>query len=308
MVTIFEIIKKFLQLIQNFMFIIQIVLMILVFLTASYWFFDLLNLQLLSFVQPLAEACSNFVNIFHKQDIEVAGVYVDGSLLLFDLCSVIIVFLLAKAKYYVKVFTSTIDVAINMAKEQIENQFNQELQSEVNEMLEKADNFALLVQFNAKNLVKDYSFSRQNADAEAKEKEEEAFKIFYSVMKSIKGCKFAKTGDKMLILSDNFNNFDNIMSFVDSLIERIRQDFKSKKWLLLAYMSVNVYDDKTNFKEDVYPAMEEMLKIHHKNEALCMGNFRLRYDLNKKAMFTPFLKGSYEVNGMNEIWALVKKN
>ena len=308
-VTIFEMIKIFSQLFLNLMFLIQIVLMILVFLTASYWFFDLLDSQVFAFAQPIAEACSNFVNIFHRQDIEVGGVYVDGSLLLFDLCSIILVFLIAKAKYYINVFKATIDVAINMTKQQIENEFNAELQSEMEDQLKKSDNFAILIQFNAKNLVTDYySFAKQNAELEAKEKGEEAFKLLYSVMKNIKGCKFAKTGDKMLILSDNFDNFDNIMSFIDSSIERIRHDFKSKRWLLLSYIAVDVFDSHTNFKKDIYPVMEQMLNIHHKNEAVCMGNFRIRYNLNKKQMYTSFLKGSYEVNGMNEIWALVKKN
>ena len=77
-VTIFEMIKIFSQLFLNLMFLIQIVLMILVFLTASYWFFDLLDSQVFAFAQPITEACSNFVNIFHRQDIEVGGVYVDG--------------------------------------------------------------------------------------------------------------------------------------------------------------------------------------------------------------------------------------
>ena len=53
-----------------------------------------------------------------------------------------------------------------------------------------------------------------DANAGVKEKEEEAFKTFYASIKNITGCKFAKTGDKMLILLNGIKSVGNLVKFI----------------------------------------------------------------------------------------------
>ena len=306
MLKIYNFIIKLLQGTLNLLFIIQIVLMILVFLTASYWFFDLLNSDLFSFAQPLVTSIENFVKMFHQQDIEVGGVYVDGTLLLFDFIAVIAVILLAKSKYYLFRLMDEVNDLIRGCKQKIENQFNAQLQSEVEESIKKSNNTAILVEFKVKSMVS-YSIDK-DLQGQVADKQDEAFKVFYNVMKSVSGCKFAKSGDKLLIFCSDFNNIDNVLSFINNVVNRLRQNFKTKKWNLTSYISMQVYDDKTDFKQDVYPVLDKLLTIRHKNEAVCLGNFCLRYKLNKEQLFTPFLKGSYDIFGDTEVWSLVKKN
>ena len=57
----------------------------IVFLTAAYWFFDLINSDIFSFAEPLALSITDFVRIYYDREVEVGGVYVDGTLLLFDI-------------------------------------------------------------------------------------------------------------------------------------------------------------------------------------------------------------------------------
>ena len=87
----YEGLSKFLHTIINVLFVIQIVIMIVVFLTASYWFFDLINSDLFSFAQPLASSVSDFVKLFYDREVQAGGVYIDGSLLLFDILALRII-------------------------------------------------------------------------------------------------------------------------------------------------------------------------------------------------------------------------
>ena len=93
MIKVYETISKLLKFIINVLFILQIALMIIIFLTAAYWFFNLLNSDIFSFARPLADTITDFVRIFYDRDVEVGGVYVDGSLLLFDIVALVFVFL-----------------------------------------------------------------------------------------------------------------------------------------------------------------------------------------------------------------------
>lgn len=306
MIGIYKLLSKIIKGIINLLFVLQIALMVLVFLTATYWFFSLINVSAFDFAKPIADAVSEFVHTFYQQDVDLGGVFIDGSLLLFDLIAIVIVFGIAKSKYYFHRMIDSINIAINNCEEKKEEKFNKSLQREVENNIKKCNNVAVLVQFKAKNMMVDSCWGGDENEG-VKEKEDEAFKTFYASIKNITGCKFAKTGDKMLILLNDFNTVDNLLNFIDLSINRIRINMKKKRWLLISYIAVDVYDDKTNFKTDVYPLLEKLLTLHIQNEAVCLGNFCMRYELYPEPMYKPFLRGSYNIDEECDVWSLVKK-
>lgn len=306
MLSIYNGYKKLLQLFINFLFVIQITLMILIFLTAAFWFFDLMNIPIFDFVRPIADVISDFVRIFYSNEVEVGGIYIDGSLMLFDIIALVVVFLITKFKYYVYLAIDSVNLEINKCNAKIEANFNKQLQKDAEANIRKSNNVAILIQFSAKNMMVDSCWGGDQ-EIGVKEKEEEAFKVFYASIKNISNCKFAKTGDKMLILLYDFNAVDNLLNFIDLAVNRLRLNMKSKKWLLNAYISVDVFNNNTNFKQDVYPILEKLLTLKIKNEAVCLGNFCLRYELFPEPMYTPMLRGAYDINGQSDVWALVKK-
>lgn len=302
MLKFYKLLIKLLEFLLNIMFVLQIGLMIVVFLTATYWFLDLINCSAFEFARPLAESISDFVRLFYQEDIEIGGVYIDGSLLLFDILALITVFLVTKSKFYVYRAMEQIEASIKACLQEYEEKFNQELLQEAEDRIKQCNNVAILVQFEVKNMYVDYE------QGSPKAKLEEAFKIFYSAIKPLSGCKFAKTGDKMLILMENFQRVDNLLNFVDMTICKIRANFKKEKWALFSFVAVDVYNSKSDFKSEIYPVLEKLLSLRHKNEAVCLGNFNLRYKLNKEQMYTLFLKGSYNIVDECDVFALVKKD
>lgn len=308
MISIYRFISRMINSFINILFVIQIALMILVFLTATYWFLSLLEINAFSFVEPIANAVSDIVKIFYNQSVSVGGVFIDGSLLLFDIIAIVVVFGIAKLKYYCHRAIDSIKILIDGCEEKKEEEFNKELQKEVENSIKKCNNVAILVQFKAKNMMVD-AFWGGDPNAGVKEKEEEAFKTFYASIKNLTGCRFAKSGDKMLIMLNDFANIDNVLNFIELAVNRIRINMKKKRWLLISYISLDVFDNNTNFKEDVYPVLERLLTLKIQNEPICLGNFSMRYELNHEPMYKPFLRGSYNIIDQEcEVWSLIKKN
>ena len=91
---------KFLSFIINLLFVLQITLLILIFFTAAYWFFNLIEIHIFDFAEPIANCISDLIRLFYTQDIEVGGIYIDGSLLLFDFIALILIFMITKFKYF----------------------------------------------------------------------------------------------------------------------------------------------------------------------------------------------------------------
>lgn len=308
MIQIYKFISKIINGIINLLFVIQIVLMILVFLTATYWFLSLIDIHIFDFVQPIADVVSDFVKIFYNQSVSVGGVFIDGSLLLFDIIAIVVVFALAKLKYYCHRWIDSLKIAIGGCEEKREEKFNKELQKEAEANIKKCNNVAILVQFTAKNMMVDSCWGG-DAEAGVKEKDEEAFKTFFASIKNLTGCRFAKTGDKMLIMLNDFSSVDNLLHFIELSTGRIRLNMRKKKWLLITYIAVDVFDNNTNFKQDVYPLLEKLLTLKIQNEPVCLGNFCMRYELNNEPMYKPFLRGAYNIVDQEcEVWSLVKKN
>ena len=127
MISIYKFISRMINSFINILFMVQIALMILVFLTATYWFLNLLDITAFSFVEPIANAVSDFVKIFYNQSVSVGGVFIDGSLLLFDIVAIVVVFAITRLKYYCHRAMDSIKILIDGCEEQKEEQFNKEI-------------------------------------------------------------------------------------------------------------------------------------------------------------------------------------
>ena len=307
MIQVYKFLSKFFQLSLNLLFVIQIILMMLVFFTATYWFFNLIGSNAFAFAMPLADSISEFVKIFYNHDIEVGGVYIDGSLLMFDIVALLAVFLISKSKYYVHRIIENIGFSIVECNRKIEKKFNEELKREAEALVKKYNRVAVMIELDAKDMQIDTVWGGDENNG-VKEKIDDALKMFYASVKSVPDCTFINSRGRLLIKLKDFNKIDNLLFFIDESIKRIREDMKKSRWNLFTYVAVEVYYDNVDFDTKVLPSLETLLKLRHKNEAVCYGNFNLRYNIKPKPMFyAVLLKGLYDINGGSEIYSLVKK-
>lgn len=307
MVLIYKFFLKFSQTLINILFFLQITLMILVFLTSAYWFFSLINSDIFMFAEPVANCMSDIIKLFYNQDVVIAGVTVDGSLLLFDILALTLVFLITKSKYYVYKFEDILYANIQEYHRKSEEVFNQKLLDEAKDSIKKFNKAAILVNFQVESYYSGEYWEKPDEN-NAKEKVNEALKILYAALKNFKNCKFAKTNDKMLILTDFDNNIDSIIKIFDLTVDRIKHNMKQKNLCLKSYAAIDVYNDTINFKKDVYSGLEKLLLLKHCDEIVCFGNFCLRHKLQEETLYDFVAKGCYEINDGADVWALVKKN
>ena len=95
---------------------------------------------------------------------------------------------------------------------------------------------------------------------------------------------------------------------MNTLIARIRVDMRKSNWLLSSYIALDVYDNKTDFNGEVYPMLHKLVNLGHKDEAVCLSSFCMRYQYKPDPMYTAVLKGKYNINQEAQVWTLVKKS
>lgn len=307
MLSIYRFLSKLLHISLNMLFVVQIIMVILVFLTSAYWFFDLLGSDLFRFAESIANCISDFVRLFYHENIEVGGVNVDGSLLLFDILSLVFVFALSKSKFYIYNALANVDNLISNCKIENEDEFNENLENDLEKSVKVVNKVAILVKFQVKNMLVDNVWGGNVLEG-VKEHEDQAFKIFYSTIRTCSGCKFAKSDDKMLILLDDFEKVDELLEFIYMSIGKIKSEMKKERWFFVSYLSIDVYDDIKKFKQDIYPKLEKLLTLNYKNEPVCMSTFKLRYDYKQDPHFNALVKGRYNIGGDAQVWTLVKKS
>ena len=185
---------------------------------------------------------------------------------------------------------------------------SRQLQADIEQELKNSNKAAILVHFRAKNMFVNATWGGDE-NAGVKEKVGEAYKILYTVLKNISGCSFAKSGENILILLDDFSKIDNVLTFIYSAITRIRLNARKRHWLITANIAADAYSDNMDLKADVMPVLNGLLLIDHKNEAVCLGNFCMRYELNEKRDFSIIKRGVFTIASCeNEVWTLVKKD
>jgi hypothetical protein len=292
----------------NLLFILQIALIILIFLTATYWFFDIIGSNLFSFAEPIASVVKNFVKLFYDRDIEVGGIFVDGSLLLFDIIALIAIFLITKFKYYIYKMQDFVIRNIYKCKKDIEEKFNKQLKIETDEIIRKLSRAAILIKFEATNLAID-RFWGGDAQAGVQDTETYLTNAFCKELDSIKMFKYKSGGRKVIVYVENFEKIDIALNLINKFVIENRAQMKKNKWTVDYYCSVTAYENSKNAELEILPKLEALLRTKQKNEIVCFGTFNLRYSQKSKPLYYGLrLRGSYEIDGGSDVYYLVKNN
>ena len=291
---------------MNVITFIRVVLLVVIFLTATYWFFDLINSNLFNFAAPLAKFITGCMHHIYNQDIEIGGVSFDGTLLLFDIFALIVIFVLVKLKPYIQIVDDKIDDIIGILKKNDEKRFNNVLKNNVEKDIAKNNNVAILIELQVKNMLVD-SFWGGNPDEGMKENLEEAVTQLYTAIKLKNYCDITKSDGKLLVLFSDFNKIDDVLSCINSAKDKTDSQLKKKKWKLITYIAMGVYSNNKELGK-VYNITEKLIRLKIPDEMLCLGDFNIRYGLLAQKEYQPVLKGVYTFAERCEVWSLVKKN
>ncbi len=298
--------KKMWQMLINIVFIIQIILFIIIFLVTLYWFLDLIDKQFLTFINPLANFVSGLVKIFYRRMIEVGGVKIDGSILLFDIFALLVIWGGTQLKDFFDKQITKIDIIIDKVARDQEELFNKQLQEDYEKQQLKNSNLAILISYSLNNVLGNAFWSEQSNDSmEAKEKEVD--KQMYYALSKIPGCKVAKSGKQFLILSDKFEQVDYLLDYLKKLLAQMDEYVLRSQMTLTTYIALEPYEKKADIKK-IFTTLNKLLSLKMPGEIICLGSFQLRYEFIKDRKYTPVLKGTYSIDESDKVWTLVKNN
>lgn len=308
MLLLLKLLKKLTQLFLNLLFLTQIILMILVFFTAAYWFFTLIGIDLFSFAAPLAASITGIMRTFYTPKTIVNDIVIDSSLLLFDVIAIIGVIILNWIKRYTYRFIGELELVIIKLKQVKEDNFNKALKKETDRKFSKYNKAALLIELKAEDLITKKYKNKQDLNVR-EVKEDFAFDSLMVSMRKFQCCKLDKINNKLMITINDFSEIDNIIYFVEEYIKKLQKKYREENLELSLYASLDAYDDKTNIKDNMYSSLEKILNLKIKDKIICYGSFRLRYQLNPEQMYTvTLLNGGYVIDGGTDIYILIKKN
>lgn len=306
MLAIFNFLKKFLRLFVDFAMVIQIVVFITLFAFIMYWFFDLINCQFLAFLDPVAENITNFMHAYFEESLNKGVNQTDGSLFLFVMFLLVVIGALSQLKIYTSSAENRIGRTIDKIKSKNEDEFNAQLRAEADQAILAYRNVVLIVKLAAKKRIVDDIRPDEEKEKENKEIVDRLVCEFYNRIKEAPCCKFAKSGDQLVVTLKGFTHVNKLLYYTNKALEDLQAEMRKEHCILKFYAAIDAFDDKALLK-DVYYDLQILLKLNLYNEIICYGNFCNRYYMEPKNMFEAYLKGVYDTTEPENVWTLVKK-
>ena len=149
MLALFNFFKKFLRLFVDFAMVIQIVVAIVLFTFIMYWFFDLINFQILAFLTPVANNITVFMHSYFEESLNKGVNETDGSLFLFVMFLFVVIGALSQLKIYTVSAENRVSRKIDKIKSKNEDEFNAQLRAEADQAILAYRNVVLIVKLTA---------------------------------------------------------------------------------------------------------------------------------------------------------------
>ena len=284
----------------------QIIMTVIIFAFAMYWFLDVINYQYLAFLTPVADNITNFMHAYFEESLNKGANNTDGSLFLFIMFLVIAITFLTQVKSFSGTAIRKVSRLIDRVKVKKEDEFNAKLRAEADQAILAYRNVVLIVRLAAKKRMIDDRRTDEEKEQEAKAMEDKLVCDLYARIKESPCCKFAKNGDQLVVTLKGFTHVDKLLYYVDKALEDMRTELRKDNWILKSYAAIDAFDDKALLK-DVYYDLQILLKLNLYNEIVCYGNFCNRYYMESKNLFEAYLKGVYDTTEPENVWTLVKK-
>ena len=306
MLTLFNLFKKFLKIFIDIAYMAQIIVTVIMFFFAMYWFFDIINCQYLAFLTPVANSIIDFMHAYFEETMNKGANNADGSLFLFIMFLLIFVGSLAQLKLYSATAIQKVSKLINKIKLRNEDEFNGQLRAEADKTILSYRNVVLITKFTLKKRILDDTRSEEEILKENADMVDKVLVEFYSRIKEAPCCKFAKNSDQLVVTLKGFTHVDKLLYYVEKALSELKLELRKENWIMKSYTAIDAFNEQTLLK-DVYYDLQILLKLNLYDEIICYGNFCNRYYMESKNLFEAYLKGVYDTTEPENIWTLVKK-
>lgn len=290
----YKIIKKSFELIINVIYILQITLVFLAFFSVIYWILKLAQAPFVVHFAPFFEGINSFVHLFYNRTVEYEEATVDFSFIIASLLMIGTAWVLSLVKGVVKTIEEHFDVAAANLKSKKEASFNKKLESHHVHQEKKNKKFVIMVNMDAVDLSKDSFFNKIDPEDEMKIAKQGLRELCVNLSTALKFTTKV-TDNGVLLLFDNFDDIDEILSEYENIVDKLRDKHKRQRRQLSVYTAFELVQS-----TDIYRIMLNLVNLKLENEIICMAPFKNRYTLIKKPQYLIDSKGIYKINGAEE--------
>lgn len=291
----------------------QIVRLVLVFLSFAvilFWLFQLGGATFLAPVTPFFESIKGITHFFYNRTTVVAGVDVDFSFLIATIFMMTMVLVLKFVVEYVEMCERKYDKIYMYFKKKAEDLFNIGLEKQHLMSEYKNNKFMLLVSFEVKNLAKDSFFDKDSGVGEVEKQKEvliaflNSFDVGIGYQKKlielgqVDGQNSSQNGSILLSFND-INEVDKVISCIEENIVRLKRKYIAEKWQIASLIGIEVYAEEKEVMLKILN-LKKLIKLKLYDKILCLGNFKQRYLLQNKPKYMAEGKGIYTINDKEE--------
>ena len=306
-----ENIKKSMIILSHIFMGLQIIVILTVFICSLYLALQIAHSNMLDFITPFINWIQDFTSFMFGNSIKSSLTEIDGRLVLFMLCGILVAFFLSQVRYACKRYASDIDKKIVEQKRKEEIEFNVKLEEDLKRNIVSQRNYLIIVQFKAKSSILPNSGLPTPTKEELETIRTEVLTKFYGQIGSNTGLTFKKDNDILLIMGNNVDGIDKIFDRIFEIIGMMKPEYKSKQIMIRAKLAADVYSGSTPIT-NVYNNLKKLYTLNATgSEIICYGNFKNRYSFIPNAKYQISIKGKYDMEEGHQkeetIWALVKK-
>ncbi len=307
-VKYFEKLKQLVKLLEHACIGAQILVLLAVFLCSLSVILAVFHSHMLDFMNPFFDLIKNWTTSMFGTSIKSTHPDIDGRLVLFVVFGIVLAFFISQIKMALHSFCDVVHSKMVKTKIKVQEDFNKQLKNDIEEDIMSQSHFLMAVQIRIKSVLKDNIRGDAPTPEEMEATKVEIITKFFDQVKLIKGLRFSKDNDILLLSSNNINNFDEINTGVGIIIEALRVEYKAKKINIRTRLAVTVYKMTTPMIT-AYKSIKPLLELNALNDLLCFGNFKNRYELVPNRKYNIAVKGKYDLNTGHEetIWSVVKK-
>jgi len=299
--------KKIYALLVNIMVFCQIIFLLAIAVFSLYIFLHLLNVTWLDFINPIVEPVKAIVRFFFGSNLHGNIKEVDGELAASIILSMILAFGVLQLKIAFEYQGMKLDKQIIVEKRKLEENFNRDLNKDVQKSVVSNNTYMLGVKININPLVADSMQIYGEKPIDTEKLRTEASAKFLAAVRSINGINVAQVQDNIYITSTKFDSIDGILLTVQNIIKMLKREYSAQKAKLKARLAIECYRANTPL-DQVYGVINPLLELNLGSEALCLGNFKNRYAMVKDPKCKVQVKGAYDFKNAEElIYSLVKK-
>ncbi len=304
MIKLYTLLRSILKFIFNTVPLLQTILGLSIGVITLFALFHLAEIKMPESLMHMVDFCYPVVDFLWREPHRPEHLVFLGAVLVYDVIAFMTTLLCTAFRGSLQDMQNFFTDEIRRFTYETEKKINDELQQDYEKYLRNMTQATALIEFEVESAHTGFHIDEEQKELTKKQREV-AVKMFCEAFKKIKSCHCESTDAGIILVLDDFTKFDNLLVFIDALLNKLRAELLSRHVIMNFYAAFDAYDNSRDIMEISTGLVNLLLKYKSKNEFLCRTPLWHRYEMEEAHSYRAVTKGSYRDD--LQLWALVKK-